>query len=114
MHKATGEVLTPACLPESLRAFASCPPQPDTEADALEVGRLVENLLRAGKDDIYRKVTAAVERVVLETVLRNVKGNQVQASKLLGISRTTLRAKLRILGMAVEKQLLSESEQSNQ
>jgi two-component system nitrogen regulation response regulator GlnG len=33
-----------------------------------------------------------------------VKGNQVQASELLGISRTTLRAKLRALGMAVEKQ----------
>jgi DNA-binding NtrC family response regulator len=35
----------------------------------------------------------------------------MQASQLLGISRTTLRAKLRNLGMALEKQLSSESDQ---
>jgi DNA-binding NtrC family response regulator len=108
--QATGEVLTADCLPENIRAGA----QPETEREGLEVGRLVESLLRAGKDDIYRRVTAAVERVVVETVLRHVKGNQVQASELLGISRTTLRAKLRSLGMAIEKQLQSESDQDGQ
>ena len=80
----------------------------------VDVGRLVANLLRAGEDEIYRKVCPAVDRVVMKTVLRHVKGNQVQASELLGISRTTLRAKLRSLGMAIEKQLPSESDQSEQ
>jgi two-component system nitrogen regulation response regulator GlnG len=50
-----------------------------------------------------------VDRVVIETVLRHAKGNQVVASELLGISRTTLRAKLRSLGLAIEKQLLPDS-----
>ncbi len=52
---------------------------------------------------------AAVDRIVIETVLRHVKGNQLRASEILGISRTTLRTKLRALGLAIEKQLLSES-----
>jgi two-component system nitrogen regulation response regulator GlnG len=58
---------------------------------------------------VYRKASLEADRVILETVLRHVKGSQVQASELLGISRTTLRAKLRALGMALEKQLLPEA-----
>jgi two-component system nitrogen regulation response regulator GlnG len=105
---ATGEVLTPDCLPEFVRPPAS------RQAGSLDVGRLVETLCRAGENEIYRKVAAAVERVVIETVLRNVKGNQVQASELLGISRTTLRAKLRSMGLAIQKQLLTESDRNDQ
>ena len=53
----------------------------------------------------YDQVQAAVDRVVLCEVLGHVKGNQVEAADLLGISRTTLRSKLRSLGLVVEKQV---------
>jgi two-component system nitrogen regulation response regulator GlnG len=76
------------------------------------VAALVAALLRAGEPDIYRKVSLAVDRVVLDVTLRHVKGNQVQASELLGISRNTLRAKLRALDLAIEKQLLSDSDRA--
>jgi DNA-binding protein Fis len=46
-------------------------------------------------------------------VLRHTKGNQAQASELLGISRTTLRAKLRALCLVIEKQLAPKSGQTH-
>jgi two-component system nitrogen regulation response regulator GlnG len=91
--------------------LASQPSRYDGKGERLDVCLLVESLIQNQEPAIYRKVSRAMDRAVLATVLRAAKGNQVRASELLGISRTTLRAKLRSLGMAIEKQLLSESEQ---
>jgi two-component system nitrogen regulation response regulator GlnG len=91
--QAVGEVLTPDCLPASVRGGAD--PQPGrSPEDSLDVRRLVRDLLAFGSPDIYRRVIGEVDRVMLAEVLRHVSGNQVHASELLGISRTTLRAKL--------------------
>jgi two-component system nitrogen regulation response regulator GlnG len=96
--QAVGEVLTADCLPASVRGA----PTPRAAA-GLDVPALVADLLRVGNTDIYRQVTQAVDRVVLTAVLEHAQGNQKQASDLLGISRTTLRAKLHALSLGVEK-----------
>jgi two-component system nitrogen regulation response regulator GlnG len=99
---AAGEVLTPECLPQTLRgAEPGSPPS----AGPLDLASLVAGLLRNGETEVYRKAALEADRVILGAVLRHVRGNQVQASELLGISRTTLRARLRALGMILEKQL---------
>jgi two-component system nitrogen regulation response regulator GlnG len=105
---AAGEVLTADCLPASVRPAAPPPPETAIATAPLDVPTLVQGLLHDGAADIYRKVGQAVDRVVLPLVLRHVKGNQVQASELLGISRSTLRAKLRVLELTIEKQILVE------
>jgi len=122
--QASGEVVSPDCLPENIR-LPSARQGPSvreletesgghlrTEDETVDVGRLVNSLLQSGEPEIYRKVCLAVDRVVLNAVLRHVHANQVHASELLGISRTTLRAKLRSLGLAIEKQLFSDPDQA--
>jgi two-component system nitrogen regulation response regulator GlnG len=104
--QAVGDVLSLDSLPASVRE--GMPPKPASKhpsSTGPDVTALVEELLRAGETDIYRRVTQAVDRAVLSAVLQHVRGNQVQASELLGISRTTLRAKLQSLGLSLEKQL---------
>jgi two-component system nitrogen regulation response regulator GlnG len=98
--QAVGEVLTLDCLPAAVRGGP--PPQ---AANGLDIAALVADLLRVGNTDIYRQVTQAVDRVLLTAVLDHAHGNQKQASDLLGISRTTLRAKLQQLGLSVERQI---------
>jgi nitrogen regulation protein NR(I) len=108
--QSAGEVVTVDCLPTHLRdESAALPEGADPAPGGVQIADMIGELMRRGESDIYQKVTNAVDRVVLETVLRQVKGNQVHASEVLGISRTTLRAKMRSLGLAIEKQLLPES-----
>jgi two-component system nitrogen regulation response regulator GlnG len=116
--QSAGEIITTDSLPDHLRGENGAPREesipvkiaaPEPEHRELDVAALVTDLLRARESEIYEKVCAAVDRAVIEAVMRHVKGNQLRASEILGISRTTLRAKLRAQGLAIEKQLLSES-----
>jgi two-component system nitrogen regulation response regulator GlnG len=100
--RSSGDTLTLDCLPEGI--LQAVPGLQGTGAVARlpDVAARTAGLLRAGETDLYRQIALEIDRAVLDVVLRHVKGNQVQASELLGISRTTLRAKLRALGMTPE------------
>jgi two-component system nitrogen regulation response regulator GlnG len=97
----SGDVVTLDCLPENVRTNAALAPTrvPTAETFMAGLAEITEELLRGGELDIYRRLGLQMDRVVLDVVLRHVHGNQVKASELLGISRTTLRAKLRALNL---------------
>lgn len=96
--KAAGEVLTPDCLPESVRLPATAAAEPPLPAGALDLAALVRRLLASGDNEIYRHIHAKVDEIILPQVLQHVGGSQVLASQVLGISRTTLRARLAAAG----------------
>lgn len=53
-----------------------------------------EHLSDHGSEDLYTIVIREVERSMLEVTLEQTGYNQSQASKILGISRSTLRKKI--------------------
>jgi two-component system nitrogen regulation response regulator GlnG len=53
-----------------------------------------------------------MERQVLTQVLRHTAGNQLQAAQLLGITRNSLRHKLRALGITIERAVCAADDQS--
>ncbi|HVS38608.1 MAG TPA: sigma-54 dependent transcriptional regulator [Gemmataceae bacterium] len=111
--QAPADVLTLDCLPESLRSGVQPRPQPPLAATGgVDFAAFANALLQAGESDIYRRACLEMDRVVLDAVLRHVQGNQLRAAALLGISRTTLRAKLRALGMTADRTLFSEPERT--
>jgi len=66
----------------------------------------LRQLLEAGAErprELYAQVMTAVERPLLEFVLRHAGGNQVRAAEILGINRNTLRKKITELGILLER-----------
>ena len=55
----------------------------------------LEDLSGTKVNDLYHVVLEEVEPAVLDVVMNHVDGNQSQAAELLGISRGTLRKKLK-------------------
>lgn len=50
-------------------------------------------------NDLHQMVIGEVERPLIETVLEYTQGNQTQAARLLGVSRSTLRKKMAHYGV---------------
>jgi DNA-binding NtrC family response regulator len=107
---APGDTLTLNLLPPDLAGK----PGEAAAVSTFDLAQYVRDLLQRGESDVYRRVCLEVDRVVLELTLEHTRGNQMSASELLGISRNTLRTKLRALGLVLQKQLLSDSEQDDQ
>ena len=64
------------------------------EAVTRSLEKYFHDLEGARPSAIYDMVLAAVERPMLEVVMRQAQGNQLRASEMLGINRNTLRRKL--------------------
>jgi two-component system nitrogen regulation response regulator GlnG len=75
------------------------------EAAGGDLEELVESMLHDGAGDLHARVVRAAERVLFARVLRHTKGHQSRASELLGLNRSTLRYKLRELGLSVDRVL---------
>ena len=92
----------------ALPGDAAAASSPRDAIDALPVrpgwsewDNFVTEKINAGCHSIYDDAVRLTEKQVISRVLRHADGNQVRAAELLGITRTTLRNKVKQLGITI-------------
>jgi two-component system nitrogen regulation response regulator GlnG len=105
--QATGPVLVPDFLPPLSTERKERPAPsgfPDWE-------RFIAERLQNGAQDLYAEALTQMERQLITRVLEHTAGNQLQAAKILGITRGSLRTKIRALGIIIRNSVSTEEDQ---
>jgi DNA-binding NtrC family response regulator len=106
--QAHGTTLLPAFLselPGNREEAVSVAPGVDLGLEAL-----VRQRLGPEAEDLYADMHGRLDRVLLRLVMEYTGGNQCQAARLLGITRKTLRGKLRDLGLQTTHSLEADED----
>jgi DNA-binding protein Fis len=64
----------------------------------LKISRFLDQIGTYYPEDLHSLIMKKVEKPLLSQILRRTGGNQVHASKILGINRNTLRKKMKLYG----------------
>ena len=65
----------------------------------IELENVSEAFLKENEGKVYHKLQDSFDKSLFEKLLKVTGGNQLKASRILGINRNTLRAKIRKLGI---------------
>jgi two-component system nitrogen regulation response regulator GlnG len=96
----------PELLADFLSGFQQDSPAagPDTPSSPSGSSQeFVRQRLRNGSTNLYKEALRQMERQLLTQVLRHTGGNQLKAAEILGMTRGTLRKKIRLLDIQIER-----------
>jgi two-component system nitrogen regulation response regulator GlnG len=99
---ATGSVLIPAFL-RTAETATQIPPDAAAQEGWAAFRDFIRQRLESGSTDLNAEAQIEFDRVLLPAVLEFTDANQLQAAKMLGLSRQTLRQRLRNIGRSVVK-----------
>jgi len=105
-----GAVLLPDRLVFPGEVAATTDPVATVRPDrpGLDWEAFIASRIEAGSTELYADCLSLMERQLLTRVLARTGGNQLRAAELLGITRGTLRNKLRALGLANDRAATSD------
>jgi len=95
---------TPAVSTSSNRSSKS-----EGANDTDGIGSFVQKRIDAGSNDIYAESLAMMESTLIRKILMHTSGNQSKAAEILGITRGSLRTKIRSLNIVIEQVVTSDS-----
>ncbi|MFT7632172.1 MAG: DNA-binding NtrC family response regulator [Mariniblastus sp.] len=100
---ATGPVIVPENLTEDVLDGGEIDSTNRKLTDSTEIADFVSQQIDKGSKDIYAETLAMMERQLLKKILSATDGNQSKAAEVLGITRGSLRNKIRSLGIVIEQ-----------
>ncbi len=66
----------------------------------MKIARFLDQIGTFYPEDLHELIMGKVEKPLIGQILRRTGGNQVHASKILGINRNTLRKKMKLYGFS--------------
>jgi two-component system nitrogen regulation response regulator GlnG len=112
VYQSAGPLLTEHIL--SLPESQSGEIPSSVTGQSLDLAQIIESMLRDGENRVHPRVVVLVERELITRALRITHGHQAQASELLGVSRVTLRSKMRELGITLDKVVSGSNDESDE
>jgi DNA-binding NtrC family response regulator len=112
-----GTVILPEFLPCEVQQERADAPEADEDAEVVPdvdwqmIRDFAEQALAREEPDVYRRIQEHVDRYLLRRAMELANSQQNRAAKLLGLSRMTLRSKLRNMHLAVRKTLAGDEGQ---
>ncbi|NBO93411.1 MAG: hypothetical protein EBV06_14030 [Planctomycetia bacterium] len=97
-----------SCRACSNRPYCKCAESFIEPSEFFDWDAFVRQRLEAGTRELYAEALERMEREILIRVLRHTAGNQVQAAQVLGITRGSLRNKIRTLGIRLGRSVSTE------
>ena len=109
--EATGPVILPEFLPDSIRQTVKtrqfCLPNTSPTED--QMVQFIQQRLNAGTATLYDEIVQPIERQMLIELMKQVDGNMTKAASVLGIARSTVRAKLMSFNVIPERRVTANS-----
>ena len=113
MLQATGPVLITEFFPKEIRSEAggdSAATGAEGQSSAAnsparDLQAFIDERLRAESTNLYAESLEMMERHLLSTIMQATKGNLSKAAAILGITRGSVRNKLKTLGISIERQI---------
>lgn len=109
----SGAVLLPDFLPAHVRRPQSPAGTAQAGGGAFDWDEFVAARIAAGTQALHADALERMEREVLVRVLKHTDGNQLQAARILGITRGSLRNKIRALGISIGRAVWSDDDQGD-
>ena len=103
----SGHVLLPEFIPSAIVNDTAVKSEP-VATGAYPWDEFVSQRLIEGCENLHEEATRLMEKDLILRVLNHTAGNQLQAARILGITRGSLRNKIRNLGIQIAKSAWSE------